>query len=42
MPANTASSYTDIIINKEVYVRALRTRKDVKPIFIFCGDEINL
>ena len=42
MPENTAGSYTDIIINSEVYGRALRTRKDVKPVFVSCGNHIDL
>lgn len=42
MPENEEGSYTDIIINGEVYGRTLRTRKDVKPIFISCGNYIDL
>ncbi len=42
MPENEAGSYTDIIINGEVYGRTLRTRKDVKPIFISCGNNVDL
>ncbi len=42
MPQNEKGSYTDIIINSEVYGRTLRTRKDVKPIFISCGNYIDL
>lgn len=41
-PENKEGSYTDIIIDDEVYGRALRTRKDVKPIFISCGNYIDL
>ena len=42
MPENEEGSYTDIIINEEVYGRTLRTRKDVKPIFISCGNNVDL
>ncbi|ARD47491.1 endonuclease V [Sporosarcina sp. P33] len=42
MPKNRAGSYADIIINKEVYGRVLRTHQDVKPIFVSCGNYIDL
>ena len=42
MPENQEGCYSDIILNEEVYGRALRTRKDVKPIFISCGNYIDL
>ena len=42
MPGNEAGDYEDIIIDNEVYGRALRSRKDVKPIFISCGNYIEL
>ena len=42
MPENTEGSYTDIVINNEVYGRVLRTRKDVKPVFVSCGNWIEL
>ncbi|MBU3157934.1 endonuclease V [Clostridium estertheticum] len=42
MPQNDEGSYNDIVINGEVYGRVLRTRKDVKPIFISCGNYIDL
>ncbi|WP_330680836.1 endonuclease V [Vallitalea longa] len=42
MPKNKKGSYTDIVINKEVYGRVLRTREGVKPIFISCGNYIDL
>ncbi|ADL52982.1 endonuclease V [Clostridium cellulovorans] len=42
MPQNEEGSFTDIIINGEVYGRVLRTREDVKPIFISCGNYIDL
>lgn len=41
-PENEVGSYTDIIIDGEVYGRALRTRKSVKPIFISIGNFISL
>lgn len=41
-PENEEGSYTDIIINGEVYGRTLRTRKDVKPIFVSCGNYVDL
>ena len=41
-PENEAGSYTDIIIDGEVYGRALRTHKDVKPIFISIGNFVSL
>lgn len=42
MPEQVAGSYEDIIIKNEVYGRVLRTHKDVKPIFISCGNYIDL
>ena len=42
MPINESSAYTDIIINKKVYGVALRSHKDVKPIFISTGNLIDL
>ncbi|MDS0526666.1 endonuclease V [Clostridium sp. SHJSY1] len=42
MPSEETGSYKDIIINEEVYGRALRTREKVKPIFISCGNFIDL
>lgn len=41
-PKNIINSYTDIIIDNEVYGRALRTHLNVKPIFISCGNYIDL
>ena len=41
-PENEAGSYTDIVIDGEVYGRALRTHKDVKPVFISVGNYISL
>ena len=42
MPENEVGAYTDIVIRGEVYGRALRTRRDVKPIFVSCGNWIDL
>ena len=41
-PENEAGSYTDIVIDGEVYGRALRTHKDVKPIFVSIGNFVSL
>lgn len=40
MPENKQGSYEDILINEEIYGRTLRTRKDVKPVFVSCGNYI--
>ena len=42
MPGTEFGEYNDIIINGEVYGRVLRSRKDVKPIFVSCGNYIDL
>ncbi|AQR96255.1 endonuclease V [Clostridium saccharoperbutylacetonicum] len=42
MPENEQGAFTDIVIDGEVYGRALRTCKDVKPIFISIGNYIDL
>lgn len=42
MPENQAGAYTNIVIDSEIYGRALRTRKNVKPIFVSCGNWIDL
>lgn len=41
-PDNEAGSFTDITINGEVYGRALRTHKDVKPVFVSSGNHVSL
>ena len=41
-PENEAGSYTDIVIDSVVYGRALRTQKNVKPIFISIGNFVSL
>ena len=41
-PENEAGNWTDIVIDGEVYGRALRTHKDVKPVFISVGNGISI
>ena len=41
-PESEAGSYTDIVIDGEVYGRALRTHRDVKPIFLSIGNFVSL
>ena len=41
-PENEAGCFTDIVIDGEVYGRALRTHKDVKPVFVSVGNFISL
>ncbi|WP_042209045.1 endonuclease V [Paenibacillus durus] len=42
MPSNNVGAFTDIVINRIVYGRALRTHKNVKPIFVSCGNWIDI
>jgi deoxyribonuclease V len=42
MPENKEGAFSDIVIHGEVYGRVLRTRKNVKPIFVSCGNYIDL
>lgn len=42
MPDIEQFSYTDIIIDNEVYGRVLRTHSGVKPIFLSIGNKIDL
>lgn len=42
MPDNHEGAFTDIVIKEEVYGRVLRTTKNVKPIFVSCGNYIDL
>ena len=41
-PENEAGSFTDIIIDGEVYGRALRTHKNVRPVFVSVGNHVSL
>ncbi|MEH7050879.1 endonuclease V [Bacillus pseudomycoides] len=42
MPENKAFTFSDIMIDDEVYGRVLRTKENVKPIFVSCGNNIDL
>lgn len=42
MPENLVGAYTDIIIDNEVYGRTLKTTQNVKPIFVSCGNWIDI
>ncbi|WHY71946.1 endonuclease V [Fictibacillus enclensis] len=42
MPKDEVGSYNDIVIHDEVYGRVLRTSQHVKPIFVSCGNWIDL
>ena len=41
-PAEEAGSFTDIVIGGEVYGRALRTHKGVRPVFVSSGNNVSL
>ncbi len=41
-PENEAGRFTDIIIGGEVYGRALRTHRDVRPVFVSVGNHMTL
>lgn len=41
-PENEAGSFTDIVIDGETYGRALRTHKNVRPIFVSVGNYVSL
>ena len=41
-PDNVSGSFTDIVIDGETYGRALRTHKDVRPIFVSVGNHVSL
>lgn len=42
MPGNEIGAYTDITVNQKVYGRSVRTSKNVKPIFVSCGNNIDI
>lgn len=42
MPENRAFAYENIVLDGEVSGRAVRTQKDVKPIFLSIGNKIQL
>ena len=42
MPCHFVGAYSDIIKNKKIIGRALRTHKDVKPIFVSVGNNIDI
>lgn len=42
MPGNETGSYENIAVEHEIYGRVLRSHKNVKPIFISCGNYIDL
>ena len=42
MPMNEPGSFSDIMIHGEVYGRALRTMKNVKPVYLSIGNHISL
>ena len=42
MPGNEAGSYENISVKNKIYGRVLRSHTDVKPIFISCGNYIDL
>ena len=41
-PANELFAYEDIVIHGETYGRVLRTHKNVRPIFLSIGNQIDL
>ncbi len=41
-PDSKAGSFTDIVINDEIYGRVLRTHDNVKPVFLSAGNNISL
>ncbi|MCT4595087.1 MAG: endonuclease V [Anaeromicrobium sp.] len=42
MPENEEGAFTHIVIDEVIYGRAVRTLKNVKPIFLSCGNYIDL
>lgn len=41
-PDNESGSYTNIVIDREIYGRALRTHTGIKPVFVSVGSGISL
>lgn len=41
-PDNESFAYSDIVINNEIYGRAIRTQKNVKPVFLSIGNKIDI
>ena len=41
-PENEVGSFTDIVINGEIYGRVLRTHKNVRPVFVSVGNNVSL
>lgn len=41
-PDSEAGSFTDIVIDGEIYGRALRTHDNVRPVFVSAGNNISL
>lgn len=41
-PESEAGSFTDIVINGEIYGRVLRTQNNVRPVFVSVGNNISL
>ena len=42
MPQDSEGAFTDIVINGDVYGRAVRTKKGVKPVFVSIGNKIDI
>ena len=42
MPDDDAGAFTDIVVDGEVLGRALRVHKGVKPVFVSCGNWVDL